>query len=125
MTIHRRGLLTGGAVALAGTPGPIAALAEGVSPDTEILRLGALRERAKAHANIWVDDETLTARCEVVADIEMAIHAIPAQTFAGLAVKARLAYDVVPAPDPNQPLLEDVLASLLEDILQLAGSSQA
>jgi hypothetical protein len=57
--------------------------------------------------------------------IEFAIHAIPAQTLAGLAVKARLAYDVVPAPDPDELLLDDVLASLVLDILRLAGSTQA
>jgi hypothetical protein len=67
------------------------------SPDAELLRLG--QEHDAAFARIIAvntqpdeyDEENVSAICGAQADLEFAIQDIPAQTWAGVVVKARIA----------------------------------
>jgi hypothetical protein len=56
-------------------------------------------------------------------DLEFAIRSIPAQTLAGVGVKARIAAEYVLPADPKQPLLDDIVNSLIEDVLRIANVS--
>jgi hypothetical protein len=121
----RRAVMAGTlAVAAVGT---LPALAE-ANKDAELLRLGAVREAAFALANAEYDDnsdEALTARCNAFRDPEFLIHNIPAHTIEGLAVKARIAMEYATPKDPNSPVLDDVIVSLIEDVLRIAGAKAA
>ena len=64
----------------------------------------------------------MTEICEALCDVEHAIHRIPAQALAGLAVKARLA-SVYFEPDGGDPLMMGIFTSLVEDILRMAGAT--
>jgi hypothetical protein len=95
--------------------------------DAELIRLGRERNIAHVRANTCnadgtdADDfEDLCADCR---DLEFAIQDIPAQTIAGLAVKARIAAEYAIPVDPDQPLLDDMINSLIEDILRSANVS--
>ena len=63
------------------------------------------------------------ALCEAMNDLEFAIRSIPAQTLAGVGVKARIAAEYVLPADPKQPLLDDIVNSLIEDVLRIANVS--
>jgi hypothetical protein len=67
-----------------------------------------------------LDDHEVTARCQAVNALEFAIHRIPAQTLAGVAVKAKIAAQYID-PTPMDPLMTGILASLVEDIVRMTG----
>jgi hypothetical protein len=96
------------------------------NPDAELLRLD--REHDEIYARSLavgagpdgLDDDNCEEICETMNDIEFAIHRLPAQSLAGLAVKARLA-SVYFEPDSGDPLMTGIFTSLVEDILRMAN----
>lgn len=91
--------------------------------DAELLRLDGKHDIAFARANErGLRDKELTKRCQDVKNLEYAIWDIPAQALAGLAVKARLVSQYF-EPEPVDPLMQGIIASLVEDLLRMAGAS--
>ncbi len=125
--VSRRTILAAASAALAGTA-LTATSRPGLaneSPDAELLRLDFEHDRAYARAlrgSEGLTEEGYNEVCEAVCDVEHAIHRIPAQALAGLAVKARLA-SVYFEPDSGDPLMMGIVTSLVEDILRMAGST--
>jgi hypothetical protein len=124
--LSRRSLLAISAAAAAGTAAAasLPALAQANS-DAELLRLD--REHDAAYARALRGSEGLTEEgynevCEAMCDVEHAIHRIPAQALAGLAVKARVA-SVYFDPDCGDPLMMGIVTSLVEDILRMADAT--
>jgi hypothetical protein len=124
--LSRRSLLAISAAAAAGTAAAasLPALAQANS-DAELLRLD--REHDSAYARALRGSEGLTEEgynevCEAMCDVEHAIHRIPAQALAGLAVKARVA-SVYFDPDCGDPLMMGIVTSLVEDILRMADAT--
>lgn len=112
---------------------PIGALAA-PGADAELLRLGRAhdatfervsdlnRRVATSGAADLPNDDELDEICAASTDLEFAIHRIPAKTWAGVVVKARIAAEYVPPAKPGEPLLDDILANLIDDILRIAGA---
>jgi hypothetical protein len=125
--LSRRALLAVSAAAAATTAAPVVALAA-ANPDAELLRLD--REHDVAYARSLragagpdgLDDDDFEEICEALHDVEHAIHRIPAQALAGLAVKARLA-SVYFNPNPEDPPMMGIVQSLVEDILRMANAT--
>jgi hypothetical protein len=127
--LSRRSLLAISAAAAAGTAaaGTVPPLAQ-PNPDAELLRLD--REHDAIYARSLrlgpggddLDDDDMNEICEAMSDVEFAIHRIPAQALAGLAVKARLA-SVYFEPDSGDPLMMGIVTSLVEDILRMANAT--
>lgn len=119
----RRAVVTG-TLAVAAV-GAVPAIAAAPSKDVELIRIGHLRDAEFAIATAGdgegKSDAEFSAACEKYCEIEFRIHDIPAHTIEGLAVKARLALEYATPKDPDQPTLDDIIVSLLEDILRLAG----
>jgi hypothetical protein len=91
-----------------------------------LIRLGHERDVAFAHANPSgqvLDDSELSDRCDILNELEYAIQDTPAQTLAGLAVKARIAREYIPPKCPDGRILDDIVPILIEDILRLAKIS--
>jgi hypothetical protein len=133
--VSRRSILTAASATLAGTAlaaaAPLsfakasasAAVSE-INPDAELLRLDKEHDIAWARANGPLGErgeDEFEEQCELARDLEFAIHDIPAQTIAGLAVKARLAAEYVTPIYPDYRLLDDILMSLIEDLLRLGN----
>ncbi len=59
--------------------------------------------------------------CEAYTELEFAIDQIPAETWASVVAKARVAAEYAPPVNLECPLLDDMLTSLLADILRIAG----
>ncbi len=127
--LSRRSLLAISAAAAAGTTvaASLPTLAQ-PNPDAELLRLD--REHDAIYARSLrlgpggddLDDDDMNEICEAMSDVEFAIHRIPAQALAGLAVKARLA-SVYFEPDSGDPLMMGIVTSLVEDILRMANAT--
>ncbi len=125
--LSRRSLLAISAAALAGTAaaGTLPAIAE-ANPDAELLRLDREHDVAYARAlALDVRTDNLTQEeadqiCDASANLEFAIQDIPAQTWAGVAVKARIATEYVERCC-RESALDDILPSLIDDILRLAN----
>jgi hypothetical protein len=123
--LSRRALLAVSAAVAATTAVPVVALAD-PNPDAELLRLG--REHDEAYARSMrvgagpdgLDNDDIEEISDALWDVEHAIHRIPAQALAGLAVKARLA-SVYFEPEPADPLMMGIFKSLVEDILRMAN----
>ncbi len=125
--LSRRALLAISAAAAAGTAtaGALPALAE-VNPDAQLLRLG--REHDGAYARVTAanrqpenyDEDDFEALCEAYTDLEFKIQNIPAQTWAGVVVKARIAAEYAERCSEGR-ILDDILPSLVEDILRIAN----
>ncbi len=125
--LSRRSLLAISAAAAAGTTiaASLPALAQ-PSPDAELLRLG--REHDGAYARVTAanmqpenyDEDDFEALCEAYTDLEFEIQNIPAQTWAGVVVKARIAAEYAERCSLG-PVLDDILPSLVEDILRIAN----
>ncbi len=126
--VSRRSLLIAASGTIAGTviaTIPAAAALADTELDTELLRLD------REHDEVYVrslrvdsgpdglDNDDIEEISDALWDVEHAIHRIPAQTLAGLAVKARLA-SVYFDPNPADPLEMGILTSLVEDILRMA-----
>jgi hypothetical protein len=92
------------------------------SPDAELLRLDREHDAAFKRACTLVDpdNDELTEACTAYTDIEFAIQRIPAETWAGVAVKARIAANYF-RKFPEGQVLDDIGPSLIEDILRLAN----
>ncbi len=92
------------------------------SPDAELLRLDREHDAAFKRACTLVDpdNDELTEACTAYTDIEFAIQRIPAETWAGVAVKARIAANFF-RKFPGDQVLDDIGPSLIEDILRLAN----
>ena len=125
--VSRRSIPAAASAALAGTALTAVSLPSlaNESPDAELLRLD--REHDAAYARALRGSEGLTEEgydeiCETMSDVEFAIHRIPAQALAGLAVKARLA-SVYFEPDCDDPLMMGIFTSLVEDILRMANAT--
>jgi signal transduction histidine kinase len=133
--VSRRSILTAASATLAGTALAAAAplsLAKAsasaavleINPDAELLRLDREHDiawaRANGHHGEWDEDE-FEEQSDLARDLEFAIHDIPAQTIAGLAVKARLAAEYVTPIYPDCRILDDILTSLIEDLLRLGS----
>ncbi len=130
--LSRRALLAISAAASVGAlarpaaamPLPVPAV---VSPDAELLRLGrehdVLYERIDAHNRhvVSLDDEGFDTLCDASTDVEFAIQDVPAETWEGVVVKARIAIEYVQRHEER--LLDNMLPSLIEDILRIAHVS--
>jgi hypothetical protein len=96
------------------------------SPDAELLRLG--QEHDVAFARILdvnrqpddYDDADVSAICGAQADLEFAIQDMPAQTWEGVIVKARIAAEYTDRCSQGR-ILDDILPSLIKDILRVAN----
>jgi hypothetical protein len=125
--VSRRTILAAASAALAGTPLTATSrpsLAHG-GPDAELLRLDREHDAAYARALRGSEgqaEEVYDEICETMSDVEFAIHRIPAQALAGLAVKARLA-SVYFEPDCGDALMMGIFTSLVEDILRMANAT--
>ncbi len=126
--LSRRSLLAISAAAAAGTTvaASLPALAQ-PNPDAELLRLDREHDVAFARAlaygastDRW-DDKEFNEICGAYTALEFAIHHTPAQTLAGLAVKARIAAEYAAPANPEEPLLDDIFDSLILDILRLTN----
>jgi hypothetical protein len=123
-SVSRRLILTAASAACTGTastPDPLPTLAE-ENPDAELLRLDLEHDAAFKRACTLVDPDNneLNEACAAYTDIEFAIQRIPAQTWAGVAVKARIATNYF-RKYPEGRVLDDIGPSLIEDILKLAN----
>jgi hypothetical protein len=126
-SVSRRSILTAASALLAGTAAvvPLPALAE-ENPDAELLRLG--QEHDIAFARIVdvnrqpevYDDDDVSTLCRASSRLEFAIQDIPAQTWAGVVVKARIAAEYTDRCSMGR-ILDDMLPSLIEDILRVAN----
>ncbi len=126
--LSRRALLAISAAAAAGTAtaATLPTLAE-ANPDAELLRLDQEHDVAFARAlaygastDRW-DDKEFNEICGAYTALEFAIHHTPAQTLAGLAVKARIAAEYAAPANLEEPLLDDIFDSLILDILRLTN----
>ena len=109
------------ALATASTPDPLLTLAN-TNADAELLRLDLEHDAAFKRACTLVDpdNDELNEACAAYVDIEFAIQRIPAETWAGVAVKARIAANYF-RKYPEGRVLDDIGPSLIEDILRLAN----
>jgi len=126
----RRALVAGSLASVA--IAPVVTLAS-PGADAELLRLGQQHDEAfkRTHdlnrrvatpsADLPSDDET-DEICTALTAIELAIHQIPAETWAGVVVKARIAAGYVTPASPSTPLLDDIVSNLIDDILRIAGA---
>ena len=123
--VSRRSLFTAAAATLAGTAVAALPLVAKADPhaDAELVRLWAEYAPLSRYINTapGLSDETVNELCEQAADIEYAIQDTPAHTLLGLAVKAKLARQYAPSPDPERYGVEDILMNLLGDVLRLAA----
>jgi hypothetical protein len=126
--VSRRSILSAASTALAGatlTAVSLPALAQ-TNPDAELLRLDREHDVAYARAlalDVRTDNLTQDEAdkiCDASAHLEFAIQDIPAQTWAGVAVKARIATEYVERCC-REGALDDILPSLIDDILRLAN----
>ena len=92
------------------------------SPDAELLRLDREHDAAFKRACTLVDpdNDELNEACAAYRDLAFAIQRIPAETWAGVAVKARIAANYF-RKFPEGQVLDDIGPSLIEDILRLAN----
>jgi hypothetical protein len=91
-------------------------------PDARPLAL--FRDWQAAKSRELEDDEaTADAATKAATALEFAIQEIPAQTLAGLAVKATIATEYVDKPTGHR-LLDDIVHSLVQDVLRF-GTAQA
>jgi hypothetical protein len=60
--------------------------------------------------------------CDAYTDLEFSIQDIPAQTWAGVIEKARIAAEYA-VPCQQGRVLDDILPSLIEDILRLGNAT--
>jgi hypothetical protein len=127
--VSHRPHLTKTVADVAGTaPATIPAVAD-TELDAELLRLDREHDVAFARSLSTgvgpdgLDDDDCEEICEALNDLELAIRSIPAQTLAGVAVKARIAAEYVVPADPKQPILDDIVNSLIEDVLRIAKVS--
>jgi hypothetical protein len=122
--LSRRALLAISAAAAAGTATGAAASLAPVNPDAELLRLerehDALYTRIDAYNRRLVEDEeAFEADHDACCDVEFAMQDIPAQTWAGVIAKARIAVEY--AQRHEHRVLDDMIPSLIEDILRIAN----
>ncbi|MEE1612074.1 hypothetical protein [Microvirga sp. CF3016] len=92
--------------------------------DAELIRLGKEFDALIAQLD---DPATEDELYDEVEKVQFAMHRIPAKTLAGLAVKAHVIQTerLVASPDPGQPLLTNIVAHLVADVLRLAGQSKS
>ncbi len=123
--LSRRTLLAISAAAAAGTATGAAASLAPVNPDAELLRLerehDALYTRIDKHNRrlVELDEESFEADHDACCDVEFAMQDIPAQTWAGVIAKARIAVEY--AERHEHRVLDDMIPSLIEDILRVAN----
>ena len=123
--LSRRALLAISAAAAAGTATGAAASLAPVNPDAELLRLerehDALYTRIDAYNRRLVEDEeAFEADHDACCDVEFAMQDIPAQTWAGVIAKARIAVEYADSHLGGR-VLDDMIPSLIEDILRIAN----
>ncbi len=123
--LSRRTLLAISAAAAAGTATGAAASLAPVNPDAELLRLerehDALYTRIDKHNRrlVELDEAGFEADHDACCDVEFAMQDIPAQTWAGVIAKARIAVEY--AERHEHRVLDDMIPSLIEDILRVAN----
>ncbi len=123
--LSRRTLLAISAAAAAGTATGAAASLAPVNPDAELLRLerehDALYTRIDKHNRRLVeeDEEAFERDHDACCDIEFAMQDFPAHTWAGVIAKARIAVEY--AERHEHRVLDDMIPSLIEDILRVAN----
>ena len=126
--VSRRSILSAASAALAGatlTVVSLPALAQ-TNPDAELLRLDREHDVAYPRAlALDVRTDNLTQEeadqiCDASVNLEFAIQDIPAQTWAGVAVKARIATEYV-GRCSREGAVDNILPSLIDDILRLAN----
>ena len=124
--LSRRALLAISAAAAAGTATGAAASLAPVNPDAELLRLerehDALYTRLDKHNRrlVELDDNEFEADHDACCDVEFAMQDIPAQTWAGVIAKARIAVEYADSHLGGR-VLDDMIPSLIEDILRIAN----
>jgi hypothetical protein len=96
-----------------------------VNPDAELLRLerehDALYTRIDKHNRrlVELDEAGFEADHDACCDVEFAMQDIPAQTWAGVIAKARIAVEY--AERHEHRVLDDMIPSLIEDILRISN----
>ncbi|EIM26685.1 hypothetical protein [Microvirga lotononidis] len=101
---------------------PIGAMAA-PEADTELLRLAREHDVAYGLAVSGnLEGEAFDECMDLYTDLEFAIQDIPAQTWAGLVEKARVASEYA-YDQADVRVLDNIIPSLIDDILRLAGAS--
>jgi hypothetical protein len=113
-----------------GAAAPAAAFAAGeadADPDSTLTALWRAHGQASGHAaERGIPDEERDRRWDLVADVECAIHDLPAHTPAGLAIKAKIAEaHLLPFPAERDGLGQAALRALLADIYRAVGALAA
>ena len=123
----RRAMVVGSLASVAILPSSV--LAADAGGDAELLNLARKHDAAFARAcaldepeSPLFDSETLDEICEAYTDLEFAIQDIPAQTWAGVVEKARIAAEYA-YDQAGMRTLDNIVPSLIDDILRLAGTS--
>ncbi len=127
LLVSRRSFLSAAPAALAGATAavPLAALAD-VNSDAELLRLDRAHDVAFARAAALdtstdpLGNDEVNEICEAHTDLEFTIQDIPAQTWAGVVVKARIAAKYV-EQWRGMDVMDAILPSLIDNILRIAN----
>jgi hypothetical protein len=126
--LSRRSLLAISAAAAAGTATKAAASLAPVNPDADLLRLerehDALYTRIDKHNRrlVELDDDEFEAEHDTICDVEFAMQDIPAQTWAGVVAKARIAVEYAEQFRGTRTL-DAMLPSLIDDIMRIANTT--